>query len=271
VTNDIPMQSTFFERIKILSNFKDKHHAGVYYEVASDSHLISDRIIPKMHQASILRRTKYHACVCVRGLSPPSVPLFRLPSLHGAAGILYEGRTKRARESESPLVVGEKIGAREQGGRNFASVRVSVGMRVEQRERENEKREERRGEGKGAAISIATRRGGNATDGNHGSRGFLSRADLSVPLSGLSRSPRSPRSPRSSHLDLFLLPTEWVSGRADAAPLSSRSVKKRWGGLGLDRSAPLRRKGFSFSSFVSTFVSRSLPWILFSVCSGASS
>jgi len=100
VTNDIPMQSTFFERIKILSNFKDKHHAGVYYEVASDSHLISDRIIPKMHQASILRRTKYHACVCVRGLSPPSVPLFRLPSLHGAAvSSTKEGRSERERVS----------------------------------------------------------------------------------------------------------------------------------------------------------------------------
>lgn len=182
-----------------------------------------------MHRVSILRRTKYHACVHVRGLSPPSVPLFRPPSLRGAAVLSAtpkEGRSERERASRLPCRRREdwRPRARRTEFRECESVGRHASGAEKARERKERRGEESRGKGCRHLHSNEARR---ECDGNHGSRGFLSRADLSVPLSGLSSSSFSSSGPLpSAH-------GAGISGRADAAPLSSRSVKKRWGGLGL--------------------------------------
>lgn len=171
-------------------------------------------------------RTKYRACAHVRGLSPSRVPLSTSLSPWGQR--FPPRRKKRARESKSPGVVGEKIGARERVGRNFASASESVGIAsVQGRESRRTKRAVRRARGTGCRR-LHGNEARRECDGNHGSRGFLSQADLSVPLSGLSSSSFSSSEPLPS--------AHGASERFARTPLlSSRFAKERWGGLGLAR------------------------------------
>jgi len=127
------------------------------------------------------------------------------------------------------VVVGEKIGARERGGRNFASASESA-ERASRRTEKAGERKVRRGEeeGQGAAVSMATRRGGNATVTMAAAGSSLGPTCLSLFLAS--------RPPRSPHLDLFLPPTERASGpsgrRSSLEPIREG---ERWGGLGLAR------------------------------------
>lgn len=153
---------------------------------------------------------------------------------------------ERASSPSVVVVVEEKIGTRVRGGRNFASASESADVRAGQRKQEKQKRGEEREEreGQGAAVSMATRRGGNATVTMAAAGSSLGPTCLSLFLAS--------RPPRSPHLDLFLPPTE----RRASGPRGRRSSRadprrrERWGGLGFARCSG---KGFFFFSF---FLSR---------------
>lgn len=164
----------------------------------------------------------------------PSVSLFFDFPL---SGILREGRTERGRENEPPVVVGEKIGASRARKTEFRECE-RAGLSCE-RSRESERAERAvRGERDGpgdAVVSMATRRGGNATVTMAAAGSSLGPTCLSLFLAS--------RPPRSPHLDLFLPPTERANGRADAAPLEpicKGKVGRTWA------RASSREKGFYF-------------------------
>lgn len=171
-----------------------------------------------------------------RAVSPVRFSLFRLPSLRYPPRRKDEARAReraaRRRRREDWRLESEEDG--------ISRVRASrLVVRAKQRKRESGKSGERRTRWTRGCRRLHGNEARRECDGNHGSRGFLSRADLSVPLSGLSSSSFSSSGPLPS--------AHGASKRPTRTPLlSSRSVKERWGGLGLAHCP--ERKGFTFSS-----------------------
>lgn len=150
-------------------------------------------------------------------------------SLSPWCSLRREGRTDGAREREPSVVVERRLayGSDEDG---ISRVRASESACERAREEARAKRAMRRPRGTGCRR-LHGNEARRECDGNHGSRGFLSRADLSVPLSGLSSSSFSSSGP---------LPSAHEASEP-RTPLLSRADPLKKGGAG----SRARRKGFS--------------------------
>lgn len=169
-------------------------------------------------------------------------------------------RKDEARERVAPCRRREdwRPGARRTEFRECESVGRHASGAEKARERKERRGEESRGKGCRHLHSNEARR---ECDGNHGSRGFLSRADLSVPLSGLSSSSFSSSGP---------LPSAHGAGkrsrgrRSSLEPIRKEKVGRTWA-----RAALWRKGFFLFSSFLPSFRAASRQF--FFPRSGASS
>lgn len=123
-----------------------------------------------------------------------------------------EGRSEGERASR--LSSSERrLAPRERGRRNFASASEPA-CRASRAEKARE-RKERRARWTRGCRRLHGNEARRECDGNHGSRGFLSRADLSVPLSGLSSSSFSSSGPLPSAHGASKRPRGRRSSRAD--------------------------------------------------------
>lgn len=147
-----------------------------------------------------------------RAVSPVRFSLFRLPSLRYPPrrkdGARARERAARRRRREDWRLESEEDG--------ISRVRASrLVVRAEQRKRESGKSGERRTRWTRGCRRLHGNEARRECDGNHGSRGFLSRADLSVPLSGLSSSSFSSSGPLPSAHGASKRPRGRRSSRAD--------------------------------------------------------